>query len=451
MKKAADDIYLLEFGKFLSYLLNSDSFKDYVLLIYNEWDEKKREHENYLAKVTPKIIKLKNSILKKYSELNDSNIERPKFVRGKYRFSFAYFNDVLKGKRQRSFSMYPQTYDDNTDVGILLNIINSKISEYEMPSATRKKRKFDQKFWVEFCKIMDNHNYKHRDYMNFRRVSPGASLAILLQTMQAINPEPKTYSTKEDFFHSHFDFEEFKQSVFTRDILKAVYEYNRHKSEFPGDKDMAMFKARRQMCEAHLLRVYEAIREKIGAHLSHQQLINRYKTRCMWYGYTRMQTLAKKEQGNIYKREHRLTVHLARYLFDNGVTALYRAKFGKHEVDLVDPSSKLPIFVEAKVYVNSAGTKKKLIDGISQIHAYLNNITSKYRIQEAYYVIFRLGGPLYDMPPKISFQRYIIVPTIIDLAESKISGSRQPKPIIISLKEIVSKVEKAKKQKHKKH
>jgi hypothetical protein len=443
VKESTDDIYLLECKKFIEFLLNSDYFKDYIFLIYNAWNEERKQYEDYLAKAIRKIAKLKNKIIKKYPHLNDNKLQRPRngFVRGKYRYSFAYFNDILKGERQKSFSMNPQLYDDNTDVRLLINIINSKINEYEKPSVTSKGRELDKNIWVEFQTIVDNHNYKHKDFVNFRRVSPGASLIALLQITQVINPKPKAYSSKDEFYNNLVDFEEFELSFLTEDIIKAVYEYNRYQSDFSDDPNMAAFKERRRRCEVHLRRIYETLREKIGTHLSHLQLINKYKTRCMWYDYTRMRDLVNSDsRENVSHREHRLTVDLARYLFDNGVTSLYRAKFGIHEVDLVDPSSKSPIFVEAKAYVSSEGTRKRLIDGIAQVHSYLNNITSKYMIEEAYYVIFRLGGPLYDLPSKINFHRYIIIPIIIDLGASRISGSQQPKPITINLDEITSSV-----------
>ena len=116
---------------------------------------------------------------------------------------------------------------------------------------------------------------------------------------------------------------------------------------------------------------------------------------------------------------------------------LYRSKFGKHELDLFDPSLTSPIFVEVKVYRNS-NARGIILNGFFQIHSYLNNIGDRYPIREAFYIIYRLGGPLYDLPKQVSYNNFTITTFIIDLAKSKVSGSRQPKPVVIDLEDILN-------------
>ncbi|MBE0433821.1 hypothetical protein IBX73_10215 [candidate division WOR-3 bacterium] len=439
---SADDIYLLELQKFVYYIGNEEPYKQYVAHLLDEWTDKIKEHENYMNEILPTIIELKDKLISKYPELDDSTMQRPAthHVPPNYRCSFAYFNDILHGKREKSYPMTPEPYHDRTDIRALLNIINSKITDYEKSNTVNDTTKhIDDAIMTEYVNLNNTQEFKHNDFVNYQRVSPGASLEVLIDIANIINAPPqKIASMKESILNSR----EFQIALYCSDIYKAAYEYRRNKSGFASDPQMQEFKQRRTWCMAHLKRIYEALREQIGTYFSHLRVINRYKTRCMWYDRGRLRSLVIDNKGKyIQTRENTLTVDLARYLFDNGITVLYRARFGIHEVDLVDPAARSPIFVEAKAYIGARNTKKRLIDGVSQIHSYLNNLESKYAIREAYYVIFRLGGPIYDLPEKIVFQRFAVIPIVIDMAESTMSGSRQPKPVIIKRSEIAEAVE----------
>jgi hypothetical protein len=96
------------------------------------------------------------------------------------------------------------------------------------------------------------------------------------------------------------------------------------------------------------------------------------------------------------------------------------------------------IFIEVKVYDDSK-SRKGLLDGFAQLHAYLNaREADDVFMEEAYYVIYRLGGTLYDFPDKIHTNRHIIYILVIDLGESNDSGRKQPKPISIKRKDLIS-------------
>lgn len=158
----------------------------------------------------------------------------------------------------------------------------------------------------------------------------------------------------------------------------------------------------------------------------------------MWYDRGRIRVLVTEDRELIAKPEETLTLDLAQYLFDNGVTALYRPRYGHHEPDLLASPS---LLVEAKAYKNSSKTRNYLKNGVYQIHAYLNNLSSKYPIEEAHYVIFRLGGPFYRIDQEISFNPFILYTTVIDIGESSDSGSKQSRPITIPTDEIIEGLE----------
>jgi hypothetical protein len=92
---------------------------------------------------------------------------------------------------------------------------------------------------------------------------------------------------------------------------------------------------------------------------------------------------------------------------------------GKHEVDLLELDAKHPMFIEAKAYKDSRA-KGEIVSGIGQLHAYLSSYEAHRNIFEAFYVIFRLAGPIYELPRIIRTNRFTIYPVLIDLGLSRV-------------------------------
>lgn len=428
-------IFFLEIKKFMEFLFTSSFYKYHIISIVDEINRNEKEFKHYCNDIKPHLVKIKNKIIKKYPNLNDSKCKRPNptdvEAQLRYRETFAYFNEIIKGKYKPSYSMDIRVYDDYSDVRVLLNILNGKISRYEFPVQGQEKKIFDEEIKFEILNTEKHHIYEHRKYVNFNRVSPGTSLSYLINTIQAINPQPHVVSSFSELLASIGGSEEFLNRSFIDRVQKAVYEYD---NDLYQNIHATDYGRRRQECETHLRRVYEELRNRIGTRLSYFQVFGKYKARCMWYDHERLSKLISTKKQ---KCEHLLTLELAKYLFDNDITMLYRSKFGKHELDLFDPSLTSPIFVEVKVYRDS-NARRIILNGFFQIHSYLNNIGDRYPVREAFYIIYRLGGPLYDLPKQVSYNNFTITTFIIDLAESKVSGSRQPKPVVIDLEDILN-------------
>lgn len=191
-------------------------------------------------------------------------------------------------------------------------------------------------------------------------------------------------------------------------------------------------------------RVYEALRQEIGSTRLRLQVMDRYKIRSQWYNQEYLRSLIEENGKYIRNREDALSRDLALYLFEQGITVWYRLKGGQHEFDLVEvhPENKNPLAIEIKVYKESKD-KKAVIDGFSQLHSYLSTLEANLAVFEGYYVVYRLGGALYEFPRKISTNKFTIYPILIDLGLAKESGRKQKKPILISEKEILEEIEAA--------
>lgn len=252
-------------------------------------------------------------------------------------------------------------------------------------------------------------------------VSPGAALRSIIDTCRGVCLEP--VRTPRAMTDRH-------ERETARDLVRLTAESAQ----------------RIQAFRAALDRVHTEIACRVGTSLSHRSLVARFKMRCSWYDGPRLRasllTRGDKRTGKpklIREKEGALVEKLARYLFDNGVWAFLKARIPPHEFDLLAPGAH-PLLVEGKAYTGYA--RKELVDGIAQLHAYMTRIEgTPLSVREAYYVLFRLDGPIYELPEAITINRYRIHTHTVDLGEARSSGRRQPKPIVIPPDQLLGAIE----------
>jgi hypothetical protein len=176
--------------------------------------------------------------------------------------------------------------------------------------------------------------------------------------------------------------------------------------------------------------VHEELRRRIGTTRSRLALIHRYRTRSEWYDYAELRELASKTAP-----EAALTRHLARYLFDAGLSPITKPLAGRLEPDLLDPALSPAFYVEAKQYSGSAHDALKR--GLWQVHDTLATLrATQYEVREGFYVVFRRAGPRYILPAQVPGEGWAVYPVLVDIAEDVGSRARQA-PIEISLSEIL--------------
>jgi hypothetical protein len=449
-----EDIFLLDLKQFIDFLHNNELIKPFAEKLYREVKRHLDNYRNKLAVEMKEAIEIKNLLLEQYLEMDDRNIERPasEFDSEDYEFSFAEFENIERDNRSDfGKPLYtPGIYEDESDVAKLIQILRMKVSGYEGLDE-KSKRRIDETIEYKLQDLESLHKHTHREWKNYQRTSPGRALIELADIVQRINKEPEDqteWRKKSKIEKLNYAFEK----TFTRRNYSWIYisvygtDSFRNSSQI-GREDIQKYIAKSKEL---LKRVYEGVRQEIGTTQIYLQLLNRYSLRSQWYNHSFLRSLVASSRGGYQRnREDLLTKDLALFLFDNGVTAQYRIRFGKHEFDLLGVDIEDPIFIEAKAYKDS-GAKRELIDGIAQLHSYLSNIEGYKSIHEAYYVVYRLAGPIYEFPEMVNTNRFTIFPILVDLGLSQESGRKQPKPILVKEEEILSKLEQAEaKQKRK--
>jgi len=101
--------------------------------------------------------------------------------------------------------------------------------------------------------------------------------------------------------------------------------------------------------------------------------------------------------------------------------------------NVLDPER---LYVEAKQYANDS-PKSYLLTGIDQMHETIGRLRgSRHQVREAFYVVFRRGGPLVEMPDAVPCLGWTLYPRVIDIAPAATSGSRAQRRIQITEEEL---------------
>ncbi len=392
--------FLVELGNFVHFILVDEVLSVYVLRFLNRLKRQQQEYNQAKVRLVDQLAGIRSRIAGAFVDLVEHE-------------NIATF-DRLSDNIRREISQRETLGSDDHSIIALTNELQSILKLKEGDEAI-------EQLVLELQHICDLDLHLNRRLENYILISPAAALLRLRDLVNQVNPRPQKYMSLAER-----DFRQFRERLSNITQLGAQVEEVVYLDKEHGDLI--------QSCKVDLRLVYEGLRAEIGSRLVHYELLNsRYKARCMWYDRERLTSLIEQHPSN---EEHALTTDLALYLFDNGVSTLYRLKRGAHEYDLVDYQTENPIFIEVKVYKSSKNARRNLVRGVAQLHGYLNGCEAEgIFVEEAYYVVYRLGGPLYDLPWEIPTNRRTFYPIVVDLAPSQESGSRQPKPIKIALGE----------------
>jgi hypothetical protein len=424
---AADDVALLHVMDFLRFIKRDAFIQPYTVALLNTAVQQATQNQDLTEPIVEEVKSQKDALIAFMPALDDQQLPRPDLPGIQYLLSFRRFNDILAGDdlMTRGQVLEPgDPYEDQTPVGRLLEILSSKLQRALKNHPANNPPQALESLQLRFLKAREERFHFWREFINRHRVSAEAALGELLRLEQLINPPPPQGDTLRDWLQS---------SVWKDDgglagaaLRKEIYEQQ------PNAE-------RVRLAKWVVRRVHEGLRARIGSTLSHQQLVGRYKARAMWYDKQRLRDLVFDPTTGTFirEREDTLVLEMAKWLFDNGLPMLVKTNFANLEPDLLSVGSPA-ILIEGKAY---KAADKSIAKNIAQLHAYLNGLdASQFHVEEAYYVVFRLGGPLYDLPRSLIFNRHIIYPVVIDLGVAEDSGRKQTTPIVITRDDILKAV-----------
>lgn len=163
--------------------------------------------------------------------------------------------------------------------------------------------------------------------------------------------------------------------------------------------------------------LYTELRVRLGLCRSRQVIVGQFTTRCTWYDAERLREICKKDSK---RAERLLTLEFGRFLFDHGLVAVLNPEIGEHKPDLLGDL----LYVEAKQY--SDGSPKSLISAAArQVWSTWQRLREATKIDEAFLLVFRVGGRLVTMPTVVEHRGLRLFPVLVDIAPPAQSGSRE--------------------------
>jgi hypothetical protein len=269
-----------------------------------------------------------------------------------------------------------------------------------------------------------------RSYVDWRLVAPEVAMLDLCLTLQGLNRrpglDPRLGLNRKDARGAG------SHAGAGDSLHRLLYEPGALGS---GEREKALEEV------AGLKRKLERARDGLGARFASafaaQTVVQRFKTRAEEYDRERTRGIAGQEIDRVDKArkagertKSRLEDLLARdlnlYLFDEGHRVLYRPRFDDLEPDAL-ALGPTPLLVEAKAYRDGARARKDIKDGFAQCLSYLSQLSSSAAagVYEAHLAVFRVDGPLYELPEVFHHNRFRVYPVLIDLAPPDARGRRQ--------------------------
>ena len=414
--------------------------------IQRDGEELVRRHLQNDQDLTQRLVALKREFVTQVPDEDDSSLPFPSsgWSKSEYEMSLAYFDKVAENSRISSVKVDALT--DDTTSKRLLKILAAKFnrsrslffpSQSEHPIArTEEQQSKIYDLQRQLLDLQNQQEYAHRNFIDEKLTSSGLIFNAVLRLLRDFNPEPTPVPADERERDAQLlaQVNQYLNEGFAtpgkRHIEKALYDGG----SLSDDETKAVERSAR-MLKLYMERVYEDLRLRIGTRQSLIKLINRFQHRCQWHDRVRLYNLVESAKSG---PEEVLTAELALWLFDQGLSPVSKPMMAGLEPDLTDPSFRFNLYVEAKQYNSSANDY--LIRGFHQLWDTVSGLKgTPYEVREAFYVVFRRGGPRYILPDQpLAGEGWTAHLRLIDIAPNTERGSQgAKKPIVISVDDLM--------------
>ncbi len=420
--------------------LGSDPRLEAVLEdLYGAVNERLVDVNSRRATVMESLLKLRLELVTTLPEVDDGHFPRTSpgdAGWSDYQWSLARFDELATDSRAR----WPNNrrFDTERDpldtmLGLLNNKVNNLDHKCELPMATPLR--------LAIGNVRRQFEYVRRDY-DLATMTSGPVACLRLQALaRELNPDPMVLHepmSVSDLFRSALG-ELYGVGGIVREYL---FQKRSHSNNDEAVAKIASGVRHDVEC------FHEEARRRLGLRRSLRGIVDRYAARAMWHDAARLRELADgkskvtrkaapiaKKQG---KAEELLTADFARYLHDQGLSPLTNPMTGGLRPDVLAPMPRWTFYAEAKQY-KDVKARAYLVKGVHQVWDTLGRLRgTPYEVREAFYVVFRRGGPRFVMPDVLRAEGATVYPVLIDIAEGKVSGQRQKlRPVMIGEGELV--------------
>jgi hypothetical protein len=404
-------------------------------------DQELRGVNKSRARLRHDLVKLRRQIVAAFPAIDDGQV--PHALPGDpgwdaYGPSLANFDRLVAAEPVEEKWPEIRTSFERRDILIdLLELLRGKVAEAD-PASDRA----DAKPLHAACGDLGRRiEFVKQDY-HLRAVSSAAvgTLRIVLLA-SVLNPNPKSFRPPQDMKDL---FEWGLKEIRSRGRRIRKYLYGQPSETDPDVERDLIAPIRVELEVFHL----EA-RRRLGLKQSLRGVVDRYVARCQWHHADRLSELAsrrprtkakqKSARRDRGKPEALLTADFAGYLHDNGFSPLTEPMTARLRPDVIGFGQGVNLYVEAKQYRSSA--RDYLIAGVHQVWDTLGRLRgTPFEVHEAFYLVFRRGGPRYVFPRELHAEGATVYPVLVDIAPASESGSRQKQqPIELSADEMAPK------------
>ena len=177
-------------------------------------------------------------------------------------------------------------------------------------------------------------------------------------------------------------------------------------------------------------RLHLDLQSRLARGRSRAAIVRRYAARCETFDRPRLLQVIDAARGQ-RKVEEVLTLDFARYLFDMGFNPLVDPRIAGLRPDLLDPSLRPGLYVEAKQYTRAS--KASFSKYVNQVFDTWGRLRNTYDLPEAFLLVFRREGRLVDLPEVVKSQGRALHLHLVDLAPATKAGSRaKASPLVLT-------------------
>jgi hypothetical protein len=278
-----------------------------------------------------------------------------------------------------------------------------------------------------------------REYVDWKLVAPEVAMLELCVGLQGLNWRPELARLgleREDVIDAGL------AALVGNSLHGLLYGY--------GDLGAAERKGALEevaVLKGKLERAWDGLRARFASTFAAQTVVQRFKTRVEEYDRERTRGIAEQEISRVEaakeageRTKSRLEDVLARdlnlYLYDEGHRVLYRPRLDDLEPDAL-ALGPTPLLVEAKAYRDGSRARRDVKDGFAQCVSYLSQLSSSGAagVYEAHLAVFRVDGPLYELPEVFRHGRFRVYPVLIDLALPEERGRDQARSGVSAITE----------------